>query len=1549
MKSKKKQRLLALILSMVLMLSASISALAEGDVQTEASGTETTENQAAAQSLEGETVPETEAPAEETGIAPQSEETSTEPVQESTEQEVTEETTDTTQPQVESTEVQEEPAVIEEIPAEEQPEEIVSEATELKQEFTDENGNVTQTVTAYVPEGAFQATADQISMEVSLLNTDDTNYIKGMMEKLIPENYYLDGYVLYQINFVVNGEITEPAKAITISVNGNDLAVEDTQKAHVFYYVPEDPEVEGDEDQLTEVIQKDQLIKSLEESGQSTENIEDYDYSEITVNEGNADTITVKGLKSTIYGCYVEKEAVTELTYEDDSVTVTVSADEAGIIPDGAELSVTPIIKTEITDDMSEEEKAQAEEINAQYDFTEEQLQKDSEENDTTMEGFLAYDICFLVDGEEVEPSGDVKVVMDFKEAAVPEGVSEGAEVTVKHLKEDESAEDGVVVEDMTEAASVETTENVAVQKVELTAESFSCYTIYWYSNWNSGTVRDTVEVHYVDTEGNPLDNLVDGGTSREYGTGSNNAITLSESDYNVSIEGYSYQYATVAANFQDAPDAAHIYRLQLNQIYSNYYIQYSTSRYGSAFTNIGTNQDVYMVYEYIATDDTANQIRFNYVPAEEISDATWNDNIAGNQYTMNYTIVLLDSEGNEIDTGSGSVGGVSLNGYLDQYINWLRNNGRGDEADDISYPESVTFNTNHLSVSAATINAFGITIPGFTFEDGYAYFYWSAHWGGAKTRVTDIANMGTYSDRYGTSWYNYLGYKCHYWPVGAENPEDDYYAPTVDYYSNELNGIDTEDYLAYQPNGVLRLVFRQVDDTIAYNSNFVDAYNTSNYQLIEQIPMNMHQSNNQWVGNLAEVTDIIPTKEGYTFDGWYMDVDANGNGTGTKIESPADDSTEYTQDAYYYARWVPITDPGGNPDDNPTDVPHAKQIDWLGDTGNNTDTALRGDSYYRLYLNATGIPDEIPEGADIVFILDTSNSMNFNMAGTEGNEWDEDESNDAVEIGTRRLDYVKSAAIEAIQTIQEASNQAAPINIGLVTFNYGNGNHDGTYENGTKILSYFTADYENLINMVENLEKEDLGGRTNYEAAFAAADVLLDTSSQTNKYVVFITDGETNGYTEGGTGFGGNNVKLEGQKEIFTRPLSDGGSGDGNKKSLEEANMIAHTWTNLSGFYTIAVSENIAAEDLRGLGPSGVSRLDMQANDEAAIHDAFNAVVSAITKQVCNVTITDQLSEYVEFVDNAGNTLSGIETPTGDDIALKVTKTIGGETTVIDSSDYTVTIDTATKTVSVNFGEDYFLDPGATYTISFNVKLTDAAFSAESSAFTRGDDGTDYDKTGNATSSGQEGLLSNETAQVIYSTMTGGVLTEHRQNYDDPVVKVPERHDWQLVKKSSSSDGAYLAGATFTLTSQDESTQYTGTSIEDNSETKDIDELGYIIWTLNGATIDEKDIPAGTYILEETVAPAGYSLSNVHWEIVVRNTEEPIITPINADGSRGDALTCTEITEGHKSHRFVITNDPLYSLPSAGGPGIFLYMIGGTLFLITGSLMIYINRRRGC
>ena len=154
---------------------------------------------------------------------------------------------------------------------------------------------------------------------------------------------------------------------------------------------------------------------------------------------------------------------------------------------------------------MSEEEKAEAEDINTQYALTEKKLNEDSEKNETTMEGFLAYDISFIVDGEEVEPSGDVKVTMDFKEAAIPEGVSEDATVEVKHLKEDTSATDGVIVEDMSEKSTVETSEKTEIEKVELTVNSFSIFTVTWTQD---GTERGRYKVEitshygYVDQKG---------------------------------------------------------------------------------------------------------------------------------------------------------------------------------------------------------------------------------------------------------------------------------------------------------------------------------------------------------------------------------------------------------------------------------------------------------------------------------------------------------------------------------------------------------------------------------------------------------------------------------------------------------------------------------------------------------------------------------------------------------------------------------------------------------------------------------------------------------------------------------------------------------------------------------------------------------------------------------------------------------------------------------------------------------------------------------------
>ncbi len=198
-----------------------------------------------------------------------------------------------------------------------------------------------------------------------------------------------------------------------------------------------------------------------------------------------------------------------EEKYEDDTIVINVSAAE-GVVPEGAELSVTPIEQKEVTREMSDEEAAEVEKVNEQYELTNQKLLEESEKKQETLEGFLAYDICFIVDGEEVEPSGDVKVTMDFKEATKPEGVSENATVAVNHLKEDENAADGIKVEDLTEKedTTIATAEaDASVEKVELVTDGFSTFVITWiYGNddWEQ-VYSPKMQIEYVDPDKKPI------------------------------------------------------------------------------------------------------------------------------------------------------------------------------------------------------------------------------------------------------------------------------------------------------------------------------------------------------------------------------------------------------------------------------------------------------------------------------------------------------------------------------------------------------------------------------------------------------------------------------------------------------------------------------------------------------------------------------------------------------------------------------------------------------------------------------------------------------------------------------------------------------------------------------------------------------------------------------------------------------------------------------------------------------------------------------------
>ena len=193
---------------------------------------------------------------------------------------------------------------------------------DLKQDFTDELGNVVATVSAEIPEGAFQVGESfQITMEVNTLTDTEKTQLENLMKEKIPAEKELGQYVAYNIRFKVDGTETESLQPIKITMTGDKTQIDDVENATVFYLDPADPTVPGDKDELEEIIQRTALIKSLQEAGQSIDNIdEDYDLSDITLGaDGVAEKIQLEGRTSAIYGCYVENTPKEDVT--DDGVS----------------------------------------------------------------------------------------------------------------------------------------------------------------------------------------------------------------------------------------------------------------------------------------------------------------------------------------------------------------------------------------------------------------------------------------------------------------------------------------------------------------------------------------------------------------------------------------------------------------------------------------------------------------------------------------------------------------------------------------------------------------------------------------------------------------------------------------------------------------------------------------------------------------------------------------------------------------------------------------------------------------------------------------------------------------------------------------------------------------------------------------------------------------------------------------------------------------------------------------------------------------------------
>lgn len=232
---------------------------------------------------------------------------------------------------------------------------------------------------------------------------------------------------------------------------------------------------------------------------------------------------------------------VLTMKFENEDVVITVSAEKEGIIPENAELKVVPIL----SDDKETEE---------QYKEVEEKLNKKAEDEAYDIAGFLAYDISFVDgNGNKVEPNGEVKVTMDYKKAAVPEGLdadtAKDANVTVMHLEEDHAGKVKEVVDmgELNKVETMDTTEEQKIKKVEFNTDSFSIYVV----TWNNGVESRIISGGTTVAVGGTLQLTSNLSSSNHTWSSSNNAIaSVQPNGQNATVTGLEPGIVTITHTY---------------------------------------------------------------------------------------------------------------------------------------------------------------------------------------------------------------------------------------------------------------------------------------------------------------------------------------------------------------------------------------------------------------------------------------------------------------------------------------------------------------------------------------------------------------------------------------------------------------------------------------------------------------------------------------------------------------------------------------------------------------------------------------------------------------------------------------------------------------------------------------------------------------------------------------------------------------------------------------------------------------------------------------
>ena len=463
-------------------------------------------------------------------------------------------------------------------------------------------------------------------------------------------------------------------------------------------------------------------------------------------------------------------------------------------------------------------------------------------------------------------------------------------------------------------------------------------------------------------------------------------------------------------------------------------------------------------------------------------------------------------------------------------------------------------------------------------------------------------------------------------------------------------------------------------------------------------------------------------------------------------------------------------------------------------------------DGTYTVALNVTGAKSagtgEIVtnQPLDIVLVLDVSGSMAEKIASG----WNQPTKIDSLKTAVNN--FIKATADENAKiTDQSQQNRIALVKFaGTASDNVGNDTYWdhrwGQRYNNSQIVTNLTSNLNGLTSTVDSL---NAAGATQADYGFQKARVALQNArTDAKKVIIFFTDGQPTSSNEFEKSVANDAVRnAKALKDAGATVYSIGVFGDANP------NNTSTNWNNRFNAYMHAVSSNYPnATAWNRLGNrADNSSYYKAATDAGQLNNIFESIYQEDhkTAEYADVTIHDRLSSWVVSSDSASEN--------GEPAGFTYTKTRKGQTTAWDDAPEATVAADGTVSWPVMSNDDT-LEDGVTYTVSFNVKPTQAAF--DEAVKNHKDD---------ANASGDNNFYTNDnsSATVDYKTVVtssqGGTTTSDPQTaayLQKPTITLPvskitvtktwsddnENHANDSVQVQLKQDGEDYANGSATL-----------------------------------------------------------------------------------------------------------------------------------------------------